>query len=124
VAHQGLLPCGEPAQTDLFITSAVRITADDFDGEQLKAEVRRFVQMVRETAQREGVDMYVRYQPNVASRDLRKDGNNAVRARFGGRLYAGDQPNHAGILVATVTQNEGERTALGKVEWHQAGFAR
>jgi hypothetical protein len=130
VKWQGVLPCGEPAQTDLEIRTAIRITGDDFDGSQLVAEVRRAVNAAQAACQYEKrendreVTLFVRYQPNNVCRDLRKDGNYATRARFGGRLYTGDTQSHGGYLIATITPNAGERTALGHVEWHQPGFAK
>ena len=122
IEHQGILPCGEPAQKELFIETAVRVITDDVDGSQFASEVRRAVRMAQAVSQMENLTLYVRYSANVVVRALRNQ-KEPLRARYGGRLYISDRPTHSGILVGIVTKNEKGGT-LGDVEWVVPGFAK
>lgn len=121
VSHQGMLECGEPAQAEIFIQSPIRVTSDDVNGEAFVAEIKRNVRMARAVAQMEDVTLYVRYKANVVVRGMRGAGKNALRARYGGRVYISDRPDHEGTLMAVVSPNP-SNTPLGKAEWQVPGF--
>jgi hypothetical protein len=119
---QGLLPNAEPAQTDLFVNTHVRVTDSDAQGEAFAAEVKRAVRMAQAVAQMEKATLYVRFVPNVVIRGMKGAGKAALRQQYGGRVYLSDVAEHNGTLLAIVTPNAGERTALGKVEWQVPAF--
>lgn len=123
VKGQGLLPCAEPAQEEIFIQSPVRVTSNDENGEAFVREAKRVVRMARAVAQMEDVTLYVRYVPNVVTRGHKGAGKNALRARFGGRLYASDRATHGGSLLAIVTPNP-SKTPLASAEWQVPGFEK
>jgi hypothetical protein len=133
VAGQGILPNDEPAQEEVFIQSPIRLEGCDSQGAAFVAEVKRVVRMAQAVSQMEKVELYIRYVPNVVIRAAKslKDaegntvkslGKAALRAQFGGRLYASDRSTHNGTLLAITTPNAGARTALGRVEWQAPGF--
>jgi hypothetical protein len=109
-AH-GLLECGEPAQRQLFVSTHIRVAYDDVTGEQFQSEVNRVVKMARTIVQDEpqGTTLYVRYQPNAVTRAFKLAG---LRARYGGRLYISDMPEHSGYLLATVTKGQKATLAI------------
>ena len=142
---QGILPCGDPAQSELFFQTAIRVTEDDVNGDAFRREVRRALKMARALVQDEAnerrakgddtpVTMYLRYQPNVVTRKVRNDQGKMVnanagvaqralfRAKYGGRLYGSDVAEKSGILLAIVTPAPGDRTALASYEWAVEGF--
>lgn len=140
---QGVLPCGDPAQATLFVMTHIRVTGDDWNGEAFRREARRALAMARAACQDEaktrrqdaeenGTEyvspvLYLRYQRNFLTRLVRNAGvgtnwRSALRALFGGRLYFSDAPDHGGSLLAIVTPNEGDRTALASYEWQVPGF--
>jgi hypothetical protein len=142
---QGILPCGDPAQAELFFQTAIRVTEDDTNGDAFRREVRRALKMARVAVQDEAnerrangnttpVTMFLRYQPNIVTRKVRNSQGKMVnanagiaqaalfRAKYGGRLYGSDVAEKAGILLAVITPAAGERTALASYEWAVPGF--
>lgn len=51
--YQGILPCGDPAQSELFIQTPCRVTKDDEDGSAFVAEAKRALKMIRAACQDE-----------------------------------------------------------------------
>jgi len=139
---QGILPCGDPAQSELEIRTHIRVTEDDVNGESFRKEARRALAMARAACQEEAKQrrqeaeengteyvapvLYLRYVRNVitrAERNAKGKGNRgAIRAMYGGRLYISDRSAHEGTLLAIVTPNDGDRTALASYSWQVPGF--
>jgi hypothetical protein len=99
---QGVLPCGDPAQSELFIQTHCRVLTDDEDGAQFLTEVERVASMAQDVAFREKADLYVRFVPNVVIREKKGAGRHALRARYGGRFYISNRSDHAGLLLYIV----------------------
>lgn len=122
VQAQGILPCGEPAQRQRFLQTPVLVTEDDANGEALTEAVEYAAKQAARLAQASGETLFIRYQPNAVTRGARSDGPNALRARYGGRIYVSDQPDHSGTLYAIVTPNESKQARTAHVEWAVPGF--